>query len=45
MSAYDILSMKDNGNNIGTDAFPEMGSKETKLTLDTVCTSPVMGEN
>ena len=42
VNAYDILATKDNGDDIGTDAFPEMGSKVTKSTEGTVCTRPVV---
>ena len=44
MNACDVLSTKDNGDDLGTNAFPEMGLKETKSTEGTVCTSPVNGE-
>ena len=44
MNAYDILSTKDNGNDIGTKVVPEMGPKETKSTKGTAYNNPVTGE-
>ena len=41
-TAYDILPTENYGDDIGTDAFSERGSKATILTVGTVCTSTVI---